>query len=56
MPIPANVFNHAVRGFWNQRIAQRQAKELLGSGSANLYGVLESAQQPLILHITPVRH
>lgn len=30
MPIPPNVFNDAVRGFWNQRIAQRQAKELLG--------------------------
>jgi hypothetical protein len=22
MPIPVNVFNDAVRGFWNQRIAQ----------------------------------
>ncbi len=22
MPIPSNVFNDAVRGFWNQRIAQ----------------------------------
>jgi hypothetical protein len=30
MPIPSNVFNDAVRGFWNQRIAQRQAQELLG--------------------------
>jgi hypothetical protein len=30
MPIPSNVFNDAVRGFWNQRISQRQAQELLG--------------------------
>jgi hypothetical protein len=30
MDIPSHVFRDAVRGFWNQRIAQRQAQALLG--------------------------
>lgn len=30
MPLPKNVFREAVRGFWDQRTAQRQAQALAG--------------------------
>lgn len=30
MTVPSNVFREAVRGFWSQRVAQRQTQELLG--------------------------